>query len=113
MMRLVLLAALCVPASSQTAWKVSAAALVAAHTADTVTSLRDEGHPGWHETGALYGAHFTRRDIGAKVGIVGAQVIVQYLLLRHHPRLAAWFVLANAGQSAAVGAVAWRNTRLR
>jgi hypothetical protein len=92
-------------------WRASLVTMTAAHSADTVTSLQAERRPDIRESGWMYGAHFTGRDVAVKAGFVGVQGLVQWLLVRHWPKAARWIAALNGGQTVAVGVVAFRNSQ--
>lgn len=89
-------------------WKTSVASLVAANAMDEASSW------GKHELNpALSGSQGTFGKQGAllKLGVAGGVVVVEYLVLRHHPSrsLAKALAWINFGDAAVTGAVAGRN----
>jgi hypothetical protein len=86
-------------------WKWSVAALAAGNAADTFSSL------GRHELNPVLGVgKFGPRATGIKIGISGATIGLEYLLLRKRPELAKKLAYVNIGMAAATGGAAAYNT---
>ena len=83
--------------------------VAATNVGDVVTSLKDSGSG---ELNPIYGGRFTGRDVGIKAGFVGGNMLVQYLLLKKHPKLAKGFAFFNFGQSIAPVCGIVQNTRV-
>ena len=89
-----------------TAWKMSLAPLVAAHSLDVASSW------GYVETNPLLAGpdgRFGMQSAGIKLGIVAGAVLVEYLLLRRHPKMAKLFTRANYFNATITGGIAARN----
>lgn len=99
-------------ASDKAWWKASLVTMTAANAADVVTSIQDNSRPNLRECNPLYGSHFTGRDVILKSGIVAGQALVQYLIVRKHPKAARYFAVLNAGQTGSIAYVAARNASL-
>ncbi len=93
----------------QKIWAASVAVHIAGSAADAGSSfgLR-EGNPLLAHDG-----HFDSRSVGIKAGMTGAAVLVQWLILRHHPEKAKLFSIINFGVGSAYAGVAWHNMGLR
>jgi len=75
---------------SLTPWRISVAALSGANVLDIASSR------GGYELNPILGrGSFGTRQIAAKSVLIAAPVLVEWLVLRHHPDKAKWFVWAN------------------
>ena len=99
-------------ADNATLWRWSLVTMAGANVADAVTSLKCNSNPALHETNPVFGPRFTPRDAGLKAGFVGSQAVVQYVLVRKHPRMARWLTVINVGQSIVPVWAAQHNARL-
>ncbi len=100
-------------ASDMKWWELSLAGLAAANTADTVTSLQAQSRVGCREENILYGPCFGARAVSIKAGYVGINIVIQAILVRHHPKLAKWFIVGNVGQSIAPTWCAFHNAGVK
>lgn len=86
-------------------YRVSQAALAAAHVADARTSM------GLHEANPVLGrGPFGTRQVLVKAGIAGAGLAVGELLARRNPGAVA---VGNFAAAGVIGTVAYRNSTLR
>ena len=99
--------------SDRSWWKISLAAMATSNTADTVASMQAQGRVGCREENVLYGHCFGARAISLKVVYVGANVVVQSLLVKRHTKLAKWFALGNVSQSVAPAWSVWHNSAVQ
>lgn len=85
------------------AWAWSSTALVAAATADAVSS--------WHkqERNPLLGQTFGGRGVAIKAGIIGGIILAEWLLRKRSRTFERSFVIINSGAAAATGVAAAYN----
>lgn len=91
-------------------WKLSLAPMVAAQSLDIASSWgRIENNP------LLAGGNgrFGMQGAGIKIGIVGAAVVAEYLILKRHPKMARFFSRLNYANAIFTGSVAVRNYHTR
>jgi hypothetical protein len=91
-------------------WKVSLAPVIAAQSLDIASSWgRIENNP----LLAGQNGRFGTQGAGIKIGIVGAAVVAEYLILKRHPKMARLFSCLNYANAVFTGSVAVRNYRTR
>jgi hypothetical protein len=99
------------PESGLTTYKWSMAALIAANSADAISSWRQlEAN---HVVGAGPRATFGYSSLAIKSSFAGTSLLIQHVVLRHRPDLykkLAWLNFASAG---GLGAVAFHNVSIR
>lgn len=89
-------------------WLLSTALVVAAHVADSRTSV------GRYETNPVLGrGSFGSRQLVIKSGIVGSSVVAEWLLVRKHRALARPFTYANFAATGVVARQAYKNTEVQ
>ena len=96
---LLLLLAYQLSASDLSLWQWSLASVASSNAADTISSIRLQGTPGLYESGWLYHGKFGGEAVGIKAAFVGGQALVQWLIVRKHPRAAKWFTVFNFSES--------------
>ena len=89
-----------------TSWKLSLAPLVAAHSLDVASSWGQiERNPLLAGPNGRFGA----QSAVIKAGIVGVAVLVEYLVLKSHPKMAKLFTRVNYINSIFTGGIAAHN----
>ena len=106
---LFLVFAIIASAQPSTAWRISAGTLVAATAVDAASSWG-----GVELNPILAGAdhRFSARGAAIKGSVAAATILIQWAILRHHPRAAKLFAIVNFGASGAYVGVAARNWRI-
>ena len=95
-----------VAVSASRSWRWSLAPLLAAHSLDAASSWgrREQNFLLADSTG-----RFEMKAAGIKFGFVGAAILAEYLLVKHHPKLAKFIVLANRGNAVVTTGLAVHN----
>ena len=91
-------------------WKASLAPMIAAQSLDIASSWgRIENNP----LLAGQNGRFGMQGAGIKIGIVGAAVVAEYLILKRNPKMARFFSRLNYANAIFTGSIAVRNYRTR
>jgi hypothetical protein len=97
-------------------WKLSVASLVAANTADILTSRSLQNRGIGHETNSLlcdaHGRFSTGKSVAVKGGLAAGAAVVEAVVIRKWPKTARFLAVLNFAQAGVAGGAAVSNWRL-